>query len=265
MKFVFLFFVLLINTISAQSVTLKGTVVDSISNEILIGANIILVGTSIGTASDKNGEFVIRNIPPGDYRMRATYVGFNENVINLNLIAGRTIEILIKLTPASVEGKTVTITAHSDNQIDAINKQLSSEQIKNVVSSERILKLPDVNAADVAARLPGVSLIRNGGEGAEIVIRGLAPQYNQITIDGIQLPPNVAVNGEYTQSSLVGDRSTNLSMISSGILGGIEVIKAITPDMDAAVFGGIVNFDLKKAEADSSNSPSFRIDNARRI
>ncbi len=258
-KFVLLLFPLLINNISAQSVTLKGTVVDSISNEILIGANVILVGTSIGTASDKNGKFIIRNVPAGAYKIRATYVGYKENEIRLKLIAGRTIEILIKLIPASIEGKTVTITAQANNQIDAINKQLAAEQIKNVVSSERILKLPDMNAADVAARLPGVSLIRNGGEGAEIVIRGLAPQYNQITIDGIQLPPNIAVNGEYTQSSLVGDRSTNLSMISSGILGGIEVIKAITPDMDAAVFGGIVNFDLKKAKLDSSNSPSFEV------
>ncbi len=246
-KFILLIFLSFINTISAQTVTLKGTVVDSISKEILPGANIILVGTIIGTASDNEGKFVIRNIPPGNYKIRATYVGFKENEIDLKLIAGRTIEILIKLKPASVEGKTVTITAHSNSQIDAINKQLSSEQITNVVSSERILKLPDINAADVAARLPGVSLIRNGGEGAEIVIRGLAPQYNQVTIDGIQLPPNIAVNGEYTQSSLVGDRSTNLSMISSGILGGIEVIKAITPDMDAAVFGGIVNFDLKES------------------
>ncbi|MCB0748532.1 MAG: TonB-dependent receptor plug domain-containing protein, partial [Ignavibacteriae bacterium] len=139
------------------------------------------------------------------------------------------------------------------------SKQLSSDQIKNVVSLERIQKLADVNAADVAARFPGVSLIRDGGEGAELVIRGLAPQYNQITIDGIQLPPNIAVNGEFTQSTLVGDRSTNLSMISSGILGGVEVIKSITPDMDAAVFGGVVNFELKKAAFDSSNSPSFEL------
>lgn len=252
-----LLFLFYLNNVSAQTATIRGMVIDSTTQEILPGANILLLGTSIGTASDKDGKFTIRSIPPATYKVRTTYVGYKENEFNIEFKAGRITEVVIKLTPASVESKTVTITAQAYSQIDAINKQLRAEQIKNVVSTERILKLPDANAAEIAARLPGVSLIRNGGEGAELVIRGLAPQYNQITIDGIQLPPNIAVNGEYTQSTLVGDRSTNLSMISSGILGGIEVIKAITPDMDAAVFGGIVNFDLKKAAVDSSNLPSF--------
>ena len=249
----------LIKNVSAQTATLRGLVVDSTSNEILPGANIILVGMSKGTASDNQGKFIIRKILPGDYKIKTTYVGYKENEIDLRLKAGRITEIVIKLNPVSLEGQTVTVTAQANSQIEAINKQLSSEQIINVISSEHIQKLPDVNAADVAARLPGISLIRHGGEGGELVIRGLAPQYNQITIDGIQLPPNIAVNGEFTQSTLVGDRSTNLSMISSGILGGIEVIKSITPDMDAAVFGGVVNFDLKKAIEDNSNSPSFEL------
>ena len=249
----------LIKNVSAQTATLRGLVVDSTSNEILPGANIILVGMSKGTASDNQGKFIIRKILPGDYKIKTTYVGYKENEIDLRLKAGRITEIVIKLNPVSLEGQTVTVTAQANSQIEAINKQLSSEQIINVISSEHIQKLPDVNAADVAARLPGISLIRHGGEGGELVIRGLAPQYNQITIDGIQLPPNIAVNGEFTQSTLVGDRSTNLSMISSGILGGIEVIKSITPDMDAAVFGGVVNFDLKKAVEDNSNSPSFEL------
>ena len=258
-KIITLIFLFLVNAVSAQTVTLRGTVIDSTTKDILPGANIVLVGTLIGTASDNEGKFIIRNIPPGDYTIKTTYVGYKKNELSIKLIAGRTIEILIKLNLESIEGQTVTINGQNGGQNEAINKQLSAVQIKNVVSSEHIQKLPDMNAADVAARLPGVSLIRNGGEGAELVIRGLAPQYNQITIDGIQLPPNIAVNGEYTQSTLVGDRSTNLSMISSGILGGIEVIKSITPDMDAAVFGGVVNFDLKKAAVDSSNSPSFEL------
>ncbi len=52
--------------------------------------------------------------------------------------------------------------------------------------------------------------------------------------------------------AILGDRGVDLSMISSNMLGGIEVIKAITPDMDAAVLGGVVNFDLRKAELKES-------------
>jgi outer membrane receptor protein involved in Fe transport len=248
-----------INTLSAQSVTMRGTVVDSMTKAFLPGANILLLGTSIGTACNNDGKFLIRNIPPGTYKVKTSYVGYKSNEFEVTLNANRVFETVIRLKPESVEGKTVTITAQAIGQNEAINKQLRAEQITNVVSSENIQKMPDMNAADVAARLPGVSLIRDGGEGALIVIRGLAPQYNQVTIDGIQLPPNVGISGQYTESSLAGDRSTNLSMISSGILGGIEVIKSITPDMDAAVFGGIVNFDLKEAIVDSSNLPSFEL------
>ncbi len=243
----FLFFLFYLNILLAQTASIKGTVIDSVSKDILPGANIILVGTSFGTATENEGKFMLRNVPPGKYSVKASFVGYRAKEFEVTLKANRTLETVIKLIPASIEGKTVTVTSQAVGQNEAITRQLNSEQIKNVVSSSRIQELPDVNAADVAARLPGVSLIRNGGEGAELVIRGLSPQYNQVTIDGIQLPPNIAVNGEYTQSTLVGDRSTNLSMISSGILGGVEVIKAITPDMDAAVLGGVVNFDLKES------------------
>ena len=254
-----LLFVFYLNTLLAQTASIKGTVIDSVSKDILQGANIILIGSGFGTATEKEGKFTLHNIPPGKYSVKVSFVGYKAKEFEVILTANRTLEILIKLIPVSVEGQTVTVTSQAVGQNEAINRQLNSEQIKNVVSSSRIQELPDMNAADVASRLPGVSLIRNGGEGAEIVIRGLSPQYNQVTIDGIQLPPNIAVNGEYTQSTLVGDRSTNLSMISSGILGGVEVIKAITPDMDAAVLGGVVNFDLKRAAVDSSNSPSFEM------
>ncbi len=137
-----------------------------------------------------------------------------------------------------------------------------------MVSAARIQELPDANAAESVSRLPGVSLIRTGGEGSRVVIRGLSPQYNRITIDGVELPANVVSNdpnehkSEFRASdqlSFAGDRATDLSMISSNMLGGIEVIKAITPDMDATVLGGVVNFDMRKAVANNSKMPQFEV------
>ncbi len=250
---------LFLNTLSAQTVTMRGKVVDAATKESLPGANIILLGTSIGTASDNEGKFIIRNIPAGTYNIKTSYVGYKTNEFNAELIAGRIFETEVKLSPASIEGQTVTVTAQASGQNEAINQQLSSDQIKNVVSLARIQELPDANAAESVARLPGVSLIREGGEGSKVVIRGLSPQYNEITIDGIQLPGNVVSNDPNSQSSLIGDRGTNLSMISSSMLGGIEVIKAITPDMDAAVIGGVVNFGLKKAVKNNSSLPTFEL------
>ena len=75
-----------------------------------------------------------------------------------------------------------------------------------------------------------------GGEGNKVVIRGLSPKYNKVTVNGTNLA-----------STDPDDRSTDLSMISQYMLEGIEVTKAGTPDQEADVLGGTVNFKLKKA------------------
>ncbi|MBK8946882.1 MAG: TonB-dependent receptor [Ignavibacteriae bacterium] len=243
--------------INAQSGGLRGVVKDIQTKDALPGANIIIVGTSIGAATDVEGKFLLRNVTPGQYRIKATYVGYDAKEMSVNIVSGKTVEIIFELNAVSVEGETVVVTAQASGQKEAINQQLSSIQIKNVVSMARIQELPDANAAESVARLPGVSLLREGGEGSRVVIRGLSPQYNQVTIDGVQLPGNVVSNDPTEQTSIVGDRATNLSMISSSMLGGIEVIKAITPDMDAAVLGGVVNFGLRKAVKDKEGNPTF--------
>ncbi len=248
------FFFLFRPAFSAENGTIEGSVIDSQTGEALPGANLLLQGTSLGAASDLNGKFIIRNVPPGSYKMRATYIGYNYKEVNVVVQAGGTVKLEVKLEAVGVKGKEVVVTAQASGQSSAINRQLSSVQITNVVSAAKIQELPDANAAESVGRLPGVSLIREGGEGSQVVIRGLSPQYNMVTIDGVEMASDVSSANNLTgtdlnntTNSLMGDRGVDLSMISSNSLGGIEVIKAITPDMDAAVLGGVVNFDMRKA------------------
>ena len=248
--------VLITSTASAQSAMVRGTILDAVTREPLPWANIVIVGTSIGGASDIEGKFEIRSAPVGSYTVKATYIGYETSELEVVLTADQVLELELPLEPVSLIEEEVIITAQASGQTEAINRQLSSLAITNVVSGARIQELPDANAAESVARLPGVSIIREGGEGARVVVRGLSPQYNQIAIDGVQLPGNVVSNNPNEQASLVGDRATDLSMIASGILGGIDVVKAITPDMDAAVLGGVVNFGLRKART-SDTRPVF--------
>ena len=161
------------------------------------------------------------------------------------------------LEPIGVEEKEIVVTAQASGQNAAINQQLSSDKIINVVSAAKIEALPDANAAESVGSLPGISLIREGGEGSQVVIRGLSPKYNEVTIDGVRIPGNVATNDPTAQYEGYG-QSVDLSMISSSMLGGIEVTKAITPDMDAAVLGGVVNFDLREAKT-NKGVPIFNL------
>jgi len=264
-KFYQLFFIstiFLTNMTFGQSGNISGKVTDSQTGEPLPYSNILLVSTGFGTSAKVDGTFSIRNIPEGKYTIRVSYIGYKKIEETVEIVRNKTVELNFLMEPESLEGETVVITAQAIGQQHAINEQLNSLSVKNVVSSARIEELPDANAAESVSRLPGISLIRTGGEGSQVVVRGLSPQYNQVTIDGVELNGNVdsdpidAVNGG--SRSTTNDRATDLSMISSNMLGSIEVIKAITPDMDAAVLGGVVNFGMRKA-AKGFVIPKFEI------
>ena len=236
-KLIFSTLVTIFGYLNAQSASIKGTVVDSLSGNTLIGANVILEGTSLGMATDNEGRYNIPNVNPGQYIIKVSYIGYEPSSKEIDISGDGENEINFNLKFSTVEGKTVVVTAQARGQMDAINKQLKAKSIKNIVSSDRIQELPESNAAEAVARIPGVSIRREGGEGNKVVIRGLSPKYNKITVNGTNLA-----------STDPNNRSTDISMISQYMLEGIEVTKAGTPDQDGDVLGGTVNFILKKAK-----------------
>lgn len=235
----FLIFLLASQSISlAQTGSVRGTVMDKSTEEPLTGANIIVDGTSIGAAADLDGKFIIRNIPAGSQTLTISYIGYNPIRVNMTIVENRTLEEEFYLEYKTLEGEEVTITAQAEGQLGAINQQLNSNTIANVVAKDRIQELPDVNAAESIGRLPGVSIQRSGGEASKVEIRGLSPKYSLVTVNGVELP---ATGFE--------DRSVDLSLISSNMLDGIVLRKSNTPDMDADVLGGTIDLKLKEAPA----------------
>ena len=239
---VFLIFIIATQFTFGATGSIQGKVTGAASGEPLFGANIFLEGTSIGAATDIDGTYYISNVPTGSYTLRASYIGYKTVKEKIQVNEGEHLELNIKLTVVAVSTKEVVITAQASGQNAAINQQLASPNIVNVVSSARIQKLPDANAAESIGRLPGVSLIRSGGEATQVVIRGLQPKFNEITIDGVPIPSNEG-GGSYG-----GGRGTDIRMVSSSMLSDIEVYKTNTPDMDAASIGGTVNLGIRKAE-----------------
>lgn len=247
-----------ISVFAQETATISGSVRDAQTSDPLPGATVHLQKTGLGASAGIDGKFIIRNVPPGAYTLRAVYVGYLQKEEPVIVKEGESCRQDFSLTAVGIESEEVIITAQAAGQNAAINQQLSALPIVNIVSQARIQELPDANAAESVSRLPGVSLIRTGGEGSQVVIRGLSPQYNKVTIDGVDMPSNLASANNITDDvldqgglelsgSALGDRGADLSMISSSMLGGIAVTKAITPDMDAAVIGGVVDFALRKA------------------
>jgi len=243
----------------AETGRISGKVVDAQTGDALPGANVLIEGTSLGAASDLNGRYAIDNVPAGSYTVRISYIGYKSTEEAVKVASGSNINLDIKLTAVGVTGKEVVVTAQASGQNAAINQQLSSTNITDVVSSARIQQLPDANAAESVGRLPGIYLIRQGGEGSQISIRGLQPKYNEVTIDGVEMASTgsqTTLNNNPTSS---GDRSVDLSMISSNMLSSIQVYKTVTPDMDAAALGGVVNFQIREATKASSGAPDIEL------
>ena len=226
--------ILLPSFTSAQSGTgkIQGIISDSTSGESLFGANVYLKGTSLGAATNTDGKFIITNVDAGSYVLIVRYIGYKTKETSIEVVGGRTLEINISISPEVLEGQEVEITAQAQGQREAINQQLTSNTITNVVSSEKIRQLPDNDAATVLSRLPGLSLMN----GDQIVVRGIQAKQNLIMMNGIQLP-----------STDINTRATNLGFISANMLSGIEVVKVLTPDMDANAIGGVVNLRLREA------------------
>ncbi len=241
-------FISLGSAFAAASGTIQGSVRDEQTGDELPGANVLIVGTSMGASTDLNGNFVIRNVPPGSYELRTTYIGYKARETTVEVVKGRNTKVELKLQAVGIQGKEVVVTAQANGQNQAINQQLSSNQIVNVVSAARIQELPDANAAESLGRLPGVSVLRSGGEADEVVIRGMAPKFNEIEINGVRL-----------NSSNQNNSSVNLSMISSNMLEGMEVKKTVTPDMNADVIGGVVNLELREAHVVTPGVPVFNL------
>jgi hypothetical protein len=226
-----------ISFIGAQkTATIRGAITEMGNGNPLIGATIYIVELQKGEVTDFNGDYTLNQIKSGTYTLITSYIGYNTDTSTL--VINNNLEVIhnVNLTVEGLTLETVTVTAQAEGQMAAINRQISNDNIVNVVSAKRIQEVPDANAAETLGRLSGVSLVRSGGEGSKVSIRGMAPSFNKVQVEGMRM----ASTGE-------GDRSTDLSMISPYMLEGIELTKAAMAENEADAIGGSVNFILREA------------------
>lgn len=140
--------------------------------------------------------------------------------------------------PAQLD--TIVVAGQRASLQSALDKQRAAPGVLSVVHADGIGRLPDDNAAEALARLPGVTLERDQGEGRFVRVRGLGSDYNTISINGATVPASEA-----------GRRSPGLDVVPAGLIRSLEVHKTLTPDMDASSLGGSVSvntltaFDVK--------------------
>ena len=99
-----LYFFLIIPLIAGTTGKIRGKVIDSSTNEPLIGCNIYLYSTIYGTSADQDGNYMILNIPPGNYEIHASMIGYDNYIVkNIEVNVDLTSKIDFSLNESSLE------------------------------------------------------------------------------------------------------------------------------------------------------------------
>ncbi len=115
--------------------TLSGQVLDAETDESLVGANVVIEGTTLGGSTDQDGGFVIYNIPEGTYRVKASYIGYQaQEQVGVRISRTNGASQSFYLPALAIHGQEVVVTAQRQSALQAVNQQLASNQIVDVVS-----------------------------------------------------------------------------------------------------------------------------------
>jgi TonB-dependent receptor len=231
-KFAVTLLLLLFTTISAvaQHGSLAGRILDD-TGEALPGASITIKGTTIGTATDINGQFVLRNIGAGNVEVIIAYLGFNSVEETVQIRANETTSRDFVMNENTALLGEVVVTGMIAGQQRALNQQRNANNMMQVVSADEMGRFPDRNVAEALQRLSGVTIGRSRGEGSTVQLRGTPGNF-----------VNIQVNGEQMMGATEGGaRNATLDVIPSDILASMEVQKTLLPSNDGDAIAGVIN------------------------
>lgn len=224
--------------------TITGKVIDANDKQALPGAAIQIENSSQGLVTGLDGSFTLENIRESSVTLVVTYISYETQKIDIDFGNRSTRDITIQLKPSTTDLDEVVVTSDAEGQVKAMLDQKVAVNIKNIVSAEQIQQFPDMNAAEVLQRIPGITLQRDQGEGRFVQLRGTPPELTNFNVNGEQIP-----------SPEGNVRYVGLDVISADQIDFIEVTKVLTPDMDADGIGGTVNIITKTAK---SEKPDIR-------
>jgi len=226
-----------IHYLSAQ--TIQGKVIDPKTKEPMPGASVSLKNTSYATVTDVNGNYKINNVPPGEYNIVVTFIGYEAINTKIKVTSGEVRTLNFNPTEKATNLSDVTVVGKLNQEEEEASRlsEKTASNIITVISAKAMERSPDINVANVLQRMSGVNILRsNGSDGAFAVIRGLEPRYNNTLVNGIKIASPDEKN-----------RFVPLDIIPSDLLKRIEITKALTPNMEGDAIGGTVNLVMKDA------------------
>ncbi len=225
-RFLTLFVLVLISVSLAYSGTVKGIIKDADTGDPLIGANVVLEGTTIGASTDMDGFFIIQDVPDGDYVLKVIYVGYDEFTKPIT-VGPKEVSLTIELKPTFYMGKEITVFA------DRAKPRETPVAFTDVSKKEIVTRLGSRDIPLVLNVTPSVYATQQGGGAgdARINIRGFNQRNVAIMINGV--PVNDMENGWVYWSNWdgVGDATSSIQ-----VQRGLSAVNLATPSI-----GGTMN------------------------
>lgn len=218
-----------------QTSVVTGTVTDARTGANLKGAKVTIKETGQWVSTDDRGQFQFFNVTPGNYMLRVSFLGYAEqsaaisvdgespNVENFALRGGTEIEEIVVFGTRSARAQ-------------SLNQERTAKNFTTVLASDFLGNFTGDTISEALRLAPGVAFEQDPltGEGTNIIIRGLEPDLNTVTLNGLRLP----------EASGFG-RSADLGNILTESVSSVTISKTLLPSQDSSGTGGLIDIETK--------------------
>ena len=212
-----------------------GKVVDARTGANLKGAKVTIEETGQWTSTNDLGEFRLVNVPTGSATLAVSYLGYAGQSAVVGVRGDGTSQDFALRGGSAMEE--IVVFGQRSARALALNQERTAENSTTVISSDLIGQFTGSTIAEVLRRTPGVTFNRESrdGSGTNIIIRGLEPDLNAVTLNGVELTAN---GGR--------ERAPSLGNILADSVGRVVINKTLLPNQDSAGTGGLVEIETRK-------------------
>src|SRR5665648_57447 len=224
----------------AQNGTIKGLVTDAKTNEPLVGATVLLEGTTIGAITDFDGNFSVNKITPGTYTVRCSFISYETKLLqNIKVNADQELELNFNLGGSTIEIGGVDVVAKINRQSES---RLLVEQKNSVLATQAIgaQEISRKGVSDAEGAVTKVSGISKQEGVKNVFVRGLGDRFNSTSLNGFPVPSE---DPEY--------KNISLDFFASDMLQSVGVSKVFGAGMTGDVGGAEINILSKELTKDS--------------
>lgn len=225
----------------AAEYQIKGVVIDKSTRQPLEFVNVLVVGLGIGASTDANGNFLITQVPPGIYRLQASFLGYKTELTPEYRVNHVTPYVQIELEEENASLNEVIVTA------SPFQKVPESPVSLRVIGLQEIEKAPGANRdiSKVVQNYPGVAFSPIGYRN-DLIVRGGGPSENRFYLDGVEIPN---INHFSTQGASGGP----VGLIDADLIRSVKFYSGAFPADKGNALSSVLDFSLRDGDMERNS------------